>query len=292
MRFGYPPQPIQDYISQRWVRLCGREIDADQCQWLVGPCGDVDLIADRFIMRLAHDENLRIERLASGAGLYETIDEMNMSAADLARLRPEIAGFYERTADYDLEVWSQWCMGFRPFGGMLQRIYSRRLQQLNVPLRPLDTSRGITSEILKLRDPVTGGVRYTVWYRVLKATRHVIYSGVYTTCTLTNGQRCVKVIFPLPRGSATVIMSISVGPNGELHLESSGRRFGEPGFYFYLTDSRGGHWAKYIRSFRERISVFVDDEGTLRADHVLRLWQFRALELHYKMTPTRAGVMA
>ncbi len=171
-----------------------------------------------------------------------------------------------------------------PFGGLIHWLYSRRLQQLNLPLRPLDTSRGIASEILKLRRTHDGTVAHTMWYRVLKATGNVIYSGIYATCRIPDGRTCVKVVFPLPRGNATVVMSIAVGEQGDLCLESHGAGFGSPGFYFLLQDSKGRYWAQYIKTFREKIRVFVDDESVLRADHVLTLWGRRVLQLHYKIS--------
>ncbi|WP_269087391.1 hypothetical protein [Serinicoccus sp. CUA-874] len=33
----------------------------------------------------------------------------------------------------------------------------------------------------------------------------------------------------------------------------------------------------------ETFRVYVDDEGTLRTDHVLRLWSAAAVRLHYKL---------
>jgi hypothetical protein len=255
----------------------------------MGPYGNVDVIADKYVERLAAEENLQIQRHRRGAGLIESADEFFLNGDDRARLRSEVADFYQRTADHDLEVWSEWNPIFCPFAKLLQVLYSNRLQQLNLPLRPLDTSRGIGSEILQLRCNRTGCVRYTVWYRVLKSTQQVIYSGVYCTCRLPDGRPCVKVVFPLPRGNATVMMSIRVGDRGNLELTSGGQRFGDPGFYFLLVDKKQRHWAQYIRSFRERITVFVDDEGVLRADHLLTLWGWRVLQLHYKMTPVERG---
>lgn len=265
--------------------LRGRRIEPDDVPWLMGPFGEADVIGDQYVQRLADEGNLGVERHASGAGLMDSIASLALDDAARARLRMEVVAFYERTADHDLDVWSEWSPVFRPFGGMLQRLYSRRLQQLNVPLRPLDTSRGMASQILKLRDPATGETRHTVWFRMLKATGQVIYSGVYGTCRIPDGRTCVKVVFPLPRGNATVIMAISVGEQGDLDLVSSGEGFGSPGFYFLLRDKRGRHHAQYIRSFRERIHVYVDDEHVLRTNHTLTLWRRRVLELHYRMTP-------
>lgn len=284
MLFDYPSQRLQDYLSQRWVMFRGRRIEPRDFDWLMGPFGEVDVIGDSYVQRLANEQGLIVERHVSGAGLLDSIASLALNDTARARLNAEVAAFYERTADHELDVWSEWSPVFRPFGGMLQRLYSRRLQQLNVPLRPLDTSRGIASQILKLRDPKMGETRHTVWYRVLKATGQVIYSGVYGTCRIPDGRTCVKVVFPLPRGNATVIMAISVGERGDLDLVSSGEGFGSPGFYFLLRDKRGRHHAQYIRSFRERIHVYVDDERVLRTDHTLTLWKRRVLQLHYKIT--------
>src|SRR5688572_26449192 len=80
-------------------------------------------------------------------------------------------------------------------------------------------------------------------------------------------------------------MRPSVGDGGRLDLVASGRSFGDSGFYFLLRDRRGRHHAQYIRSFRERISVYVDEDDSLRADHSMTLWGLTALRLHYKIAP-------
>jgi hypothetical protein len=246
----------------------------------MAPFGDVDIIADHYIQRLALDESLTIERGSSG-GLLESMHDL--LGDDAPRLHPRIRDFYEHTSAHDLEVWSQWSPLFRPFAALIQVLYSRRLQQLNLPLDPLDTSRGISSEIVKLRD-ASGAVRYSIWFRNLKATGRVIYSGIYMTTRTPAGQRCAKIVFPLPRGNATVVMAATVNDQDGLDLISSGQSFGDPGFYFLLRDSKSRHWAQYIRSFRERISVYIDAEGLLRTDHTLSLWGLTALRLHYKIT--------
>lgn len=285
MAFAYPSQRLQDWLSQQWCICTGRRLTSNDAIWLTGPYGNVDIIEDQYVDLLAAAENLVIRKNEPGCGLLASIGVLNLPGSDIARLRPEIVDFYEHTLNYQLEVWSQWCPFFRPFAGLIARLYSRRLQQLNLPLDPLDTALGIRSQIYKIIDPRTSEVKYTVWYRHLKSNQHVIYSGIYSHCTIPDGRTCVKVVFPLPRGNATVIMSVAVGQDGSLKLISRGTKFGDPGFYFLLQDSRGRHWTKYIPSFHESISVYVDDECTLRADHILNLWGTKALQLHYKMSP-------
>lgn len=279
MEFEYPSQRFQDWLSQKWVMARGRRIDPARAGWLMGPYGDVDVIADGYIARLAEREGLTVERSSSTGGMLEGMELL--LGGEAGRLDGRIRHFYEHTAEYDLEAWSQWRAAFRPFAGLIRALYSRRLQQLNLPLGPLETARGMKSEVIKLRD-AAGVVRYTVWFRVLRATGQVIYSGVYMLTRLPDGRVCAKIVFPLPRGNATVVMLPRV-VDGGLELVSSGGGFGEPGFYFLLRDKRGRHWSQYIRSFRERIHVYVDGEGVLRADHTLGVWGITALRLHYRM---------
>jgi len=66
-------------------------------------------------------------------------------------------------------------------------------------------------------------------------------------------------------------------------LRSSGARFGDPGFYFFVEKEPGRGWARYVRTFQEAIRVYVDAQGTLRTDHDLWIWGARFLRLHYRM---------
>src|SRR5260370_39461796 len=96
-------------------------------------------------MELVRDEGPR--------GLVQDFSELEGSSHELDSVGNGVKQFYERTSEYELDAWSEWCGLFRPFGQALAVLFSRRLQQLNVPLSSLDTSRGITSEVIQLRDP-------------------------------------------------------------------------------------------------------------------------------------------
>ena len=115
-----------------------------------------------------------------------------------------------------------------------QVIFSRRLQQLNMPLSSLDTGRGITSDVVKLRDPATGKILQTAWVRELIGTKNVLYAGSYTLCRVPGWPSpCIKVVFPLPNGNAIVIMKPEAHADGSLSVTSSGRAFGDPGFILW-----------------------------------------------------------
>lgn len=286
MQFAYPSQRFQDWLSQQWVIASGRKFEPNDVPWLMGPFGECDIIADTYVARLAEFENLSIERGSLRAGLVDSAEAFLPDAQLRSRLQTDVARFYEQTSTFDLDVWSEWNAVFGMGGRLVQRLYSRRLRQLDLPQRPLETAHGIASEVIHLRC-ADGTLKYAVWYRHLKSTGQVVYSGVYTTCVLPNGKTCVKIVFPLPRGNATVLMDVAVGPVGELELTSAGERFGDAGMYLLLRDAQNRHHAKYVRSFRERITVGVDAEGVLRADHFLTLWHRQVLQLHYRMTPRR-----
>jgi hypothetical protein len=212
-----------DWSTQRWVELTGRRVTLAECPWLDGPAG------------------------SPAGGLIPDFSVLNSNQFNTGRVSPAVVHFYQRTSEYELDAWSRWCGAFRPFGWALARIFSRRLQQLNVPLSNLD-------------------------------------AGAYSTCRVPGFDgRCVRVVFPLPNGNAIVIMRPIAHSDGSLTLISSGDRFGDPGFYFTVRDTNDAMHARYVRSFRETIHVYGAPEGGVRADHVLTIWGLTFLRLHYRL---------
>ena len=136
---------LVDRTTQRWVAL-------DECPWLHGPVGDVDVIGIDFFTRLADREGLAVVADGPPRGLVRNFRDLAGPACDPLRVDGRVVEFYERTSEYEFDVWSEWRGGFRPFGNALAAIFSRRLQQLNVPLSPLDTSRGISTSVVQLVD--------------------------------------------------------------------------------------------------------------------------------------------
>lgn len=80
---------------------------------------------------------------------------------DPGAISPSVVDFYARTSIYSLDAWSEWTGIFRLFGWALATLFSRRLQQLNVPLSALDTSRGMTSEVTPVLDVSTNSPLFT-----------------------------------------------------------------------------------------------------------------------------------
>jgi hypothetical protein len=160
---------------------------------------------------------------------------------------------------------------------------SRNIEQLVLPLTPLTTSHGMSSEVISLADEQTGVVAYAGWLRKAVSTGEIVYAGFYTTCQPPrHAGRCVKVVFPLPRGSATVILRPVNGSGGSFKLVSEGRKFGGPGYYRVHRTRGGGLRVKYV-PIEETIHVYVSDDGALRTDHHFNFWGLRFLTLHYKI---------
>lgn len=279
-----PPRGrIVDGVTQRWVRATGRAVDGSRHPWLEAPVGDVDVIGKDFFHRYASRQGWTVVEDSRPRGLIRDFTSLRAPSCDPGSVDPEIARFYEETSEYEFDVWSQWAGAFRPFGAALGAIFSRRLQQLNVPLSPLDTKLGVRSRVLRLVSP-EGRADCAAWIRETVATGQALYVGSYSLCRVPGFEgACVKVAFPLPNGFALVVMKPESQADGSLTLRSEGRRFGDPGFYFFVEAGPGHGWARYVASMKETIRVFRDERGELRADHDLRFAGARFLRLHYRM---------
>jgi hypothetical protein len=210
---------------------------------------------------------------------------------DPSQLRPEVRDFYEHTSRYRLEAWSDVSLSTRLFLWVLVTFVSRRMDQLNFPLSPLDLSAGMTSEIIEITR--RGKRLYAGWLRRMKSTGHVIYAGLYTETTVPgHTSPCVKVSFPVPKGSAVVCLRPEVQPDGSFRLISKGRRFGDPGFYRLIKRPDGRYSVWNIRTLHEEFHVYGDGEGDLHTDHFIRFLGLPILRLHYKMAPVAVAAIA
>jgi hypothetical protein len=96
--------------------------------------------------------------------------------------------------------------------------------------------------------------------------------------------RCVKVVFPMPNGNATVILRPDHDGGAGLRLASIGRAFGDAGFYRV---QRAGDDLRVwrITTLHETFHVSVDDEDVVRCDHHVRFLGLPVLTLHYRISP-------
>ena len=97
MALAYPKQKFQDWLTQQWVILTGREINPNDSSWLMGPFGNLNGIGENFIYQLAEKENLLIKRDSKSNGLLTSINQLNLSDTELSSLSSKVIDFYETT---------------------------------------------------------------------------------------------------------------------------------------------------------------------------------------------------
>ena len=266
--------------------LFGRRMDPGLVPWLHGPTGP-PRIGSGFHRSVAARAGLEV-KTGVDLGLLPDCALLDGDGFDARLLHPSVRDFYEHTGRYHLDVWSEWSPLFWPFGWALINFVSRRMEQLNFPMYPLETARGMTSEVEQIVDP-SGRVVFTSWLRRNQGTGMVIYSGLYSTASPPGHRPCVKTVFPVVRGNATVLLRPENQADGSLMLISSGRRFGDPGFYRITEASRGRLRIWYVRPISETFHVYPDVDGSVRTDHFLRWWGLSVLHLHYRITPAQAA---
>lgn len=280
MNVAYPFQKIQDWLTQQWVIFTGVEINESHENWLLGPFGDINGIGEKIIHEIAEKEGLIIDWSNQGKGLIPDFNLLAISANEMNKLNPSVIDFYENTSNYQLELEINWNPFFKIFGFVVNILFSKRINQLNIPTKTPSKNENLNSEIIHLLDPKTNEVKYTWWLSSHAASGNIIYSGIYGVCTLPSGKKCVKAIFPLPNGSATVILNPMVLENGTLVLDATGNEFGDAGFYFVLKDSKDKFWSKYIRSFRDTLTIYQENDG-IKANQNMTLWNLRVLTFTY-----------
>lgn len=282
MRFAYPMQKFQDRVTQQWVILRGRKIKPEDFPWLMGPFGNLDAIGEDLIYQFAKKENLTVEKDSKAKGIIPSMQKLNLSEAEFSNLSKKVIGFYENTSNHNLDLSVHWNPLFKFFGILINKLFSKRIDQLNIPTKNISDPKSLKSEIINLVDPATNEIKYIFWFRFIESSGQVIYSGVYGISNLPSGKTCVKAVFPLPNGNATVFMIPTVGENGELILDSSGKKFGDAGFYFLLKDSKGEYWSQFISSFRDRL-IIGSENDLISAEQTLTLWHQKVLTFNYKI---------
>ncbi len=275
-------------VIRAYLRVFGRTVRKADVPWLVGPIGGDGGIGGGPYQQVADREGLTIDSNATDAGLLPELDVLSGPDFDPTKTDPAVRHFYEHTAAYDLDVWSETRFPGRLFLWLLVSTVSRSMNQLNFPVFGLETSRGMTSEVLPLRDG-SGRAVHTGWQRRLIGSGRIIYSGFYTTVRPPRAKSaCVKVVFPVPRGNATVLLRPAHDAEGRFRLLSVGDGFGDAGFYRVLELDADRLKVRYLKTLRERFAVYTDAEGVLRCDHDVHFLGIPMLRLHYRMR--RRGV--
>lgn len=277
-----PVSHLLDLGTRKFWRLTGRAVDlGGRESWLRAPMSRSSRVGDEWLEAEAARHGGALEPAGPAAGLLPSMSVLDGPGFDASRLRPEIRDFYEHTAAWEMEVWTGWSPVFWPGGELVSRLFGARVEQLALPMRPLDVAHGMDSQITLVRD--RAGAQVTAaWLRTLRSSGRLVFSGAYSVRTLPGSDRpSVHAAFPLESGNVQVFLRPSVTDGGGLVLESPPGRFGQDGAYVVVRDGGRDHAARV--PLHETFRVYVDRHGVLRTDHELRLWGAWAVRLHYKL---------
>jgi hypothetical protein len=269
-----------DLSTRYFWRVTGRQIDvnADE-RWLDSPANDIEARGDDWLDAL--DVAGRVRAPAADHGLLARFSALDGPEFSSDRVDEKVRDFYEQTASWRMDVWSQWNTLFAPGGEVIARLWGRRVEQLALPVAPLSVSRGMASTV-RIVDDDNGERVGAAWLRTLKSDGSKVYSGFYRVGhPPANDQPHVHVSFPLESGNIQVFLTPRNDADGSFWLHSRSTSFGADGAYAVVRI--GDSWYAAQPPLRETFHVFTDEEGTLRTDHWLRLGRWRALQLHYRL---------
>ena len=274
--------PRLDRFTRAFWRAVGRPVDlAGEHAWLDAPMHSGSVIGDGWLGDAATSYGGVLRDGDADAGLLADMAALDGPGFSAADLRAPIRDFYEHTAGWRMEVWTQWSPLFQPGGELVSRLFGRRVQQLALPTRPLDVALGLDSRVTVLTD-ADGRQRAAGWLRTLRSTGEYVYSGCYSSRRLPESDRSsVHVTFPLEEGNVQVFLRPRVLPGGALELTSPSGAFGADGAYVVVRVGDEVHAAR--APIHETFRVYVDADGVLRTDHDLRLWGATAVRLHYRL---------
>ena len=276
---------LLDLGTRKFWRLTGRPVDLTGSErWLDAPMSASSRVGTAWVAEEAARHGGPAPGVEDDAGLLPSMAALDGPDFDSTRLRPEVRDFYEHTSAWRMEVWSGWSPLFWPGGEVVSRVWGRRVEQLALPMRPLDVARGMDSLITPVRD-AAGTQVSAAWTRTLRSDGRPVFSGAYSVGALPGASGpSVHVAFPLESGNVQVFLRPSVTDDGGLLLASPPGRFGEDGAYVVVRDG-GTHAARV--PLHETFHVHLDADGVLRTDHQLRVWGASAVRLHYRLERIR-----
>ena len=233
----------------------------------------------------------------SPTGIADDLGDYGAPDCQIEQLEPHVRAFYEHTAQHQLRVYPQWNRRFH-IPARLYKWFSRRVEQMNLPLEPERDDALIHSEIVALNDAMDGRERVRGWVRTYANTGVVVYVAAYANHT-SKGQRYMNIAFPLPGGNLTSVLRLQTFAEkgaAVLHLTSISdeNTRGDQGVYFVTSP------LPVRLPMSETIDVYplpypdfpdvsgCGDRICAYARHRMWLFGFHFLTLHYTLWPSQS----
>jgi hypothetical protein len=264
------------------VRLLASQVPAESVPFVVPRASRTRYVGTGYLRDLAAALGGRYTADVPDIGIVASLDELGGPGFDPSAVHPLVREFYEHTTRFALDIVPEWRLWVRPGYLLYLTLLARPLGQASVPMNQRAAHRGMHSRI----DTVTGapGVPGIVrgWIRSYADTDEPIYVGIYTTYR-NEGRGYVSVGFPLPQASFTATLEPRARPGGGLVLDSRGATSHSGHYLTYIDPVASDLTVLAVHGFAERLDVYVDDAGALRAEHAFAVFGIPFLTLHYRM---------
>jgi hypothetical protein len=273
------------------VSLLAERVRAEDLPFVVPLASQTRYVGTDYVRSLAQVLGGTYTPDMADIGIVSSLDELAGPSFDPAGTDPLVREFYEHTTRFALDIVPEWRLWVRPGYLLYRTLLARPLGQANVPMSQREAQRGVRSRI----DTITGGegapgtgetVTVRGWIRSRADTGEPIYVGIYTTYR-HEGRGYVSVGFPLPQASFTATLLPQGRPgagNGHGLVLDSRSALDQPGHYLTYIDPQTAELTTVaVRGFAERLDVYVDDAGGLRAEHAFWVFGLPFLVLRYRM---------
>jgi hypothetical protein len=264
------------------VSLLASQVPAESVPFVVPRASRTRYVGTGYLRDLAAVLGGRYTADVPDIGIVASLDELDGPGFDPRAVHPFVREFYEHTTRFALDIVPEWRLWVRPGYLLYLTLLARPLGQASVPMNQRAAHRGVHSRI----DTVTGapGVPGIVrgWIRSYADTDEPIYVGIYTTYR-HEGRGYVSVGFPLPQASFTATLEPRARPGGGLVLDSRGATSQSGHYLTYIDPVASDLTVLAVHGFAERLDVYVDDAGELRAEHAFAVFGYPFLILHYRM---------
>ena len=263
------------------VSLLASQVSAESVPFVVPRASRTRYVGTGYLRDLAVALGGRYTADVPDIGIVASLDELAGPGFDPSAVHPLVKEFYEHTTRFALDIVPEWRLWVRPGYLLYLTLLARPLGQASVPMNQRAAHRGVHSRI----DTVTGapGVPGIVrgWIRSYADTDEPIYVGIYTTYR-HEGRGYVSVGFPLPQASFTATLEPRARPGG-LVLDSRGATSQSGHYLTYIDPVASDLTVLAVHGFAERLDVYVDDAGELRAEHAFAVFGIPFLVLRYRM---------
>jgi hypothetical protein len=268
------------------VSLLASQVPAENVPFVVPRGSRTRYVGTGYLADLATTLGGKYTADVADIGIVESLDELAGPGFDPRATGPLVREFYEHTTRFTLDIIPEWRLWVRPGYLLYLTLLAQPLGQASVPMNQRAALRGIRSRI----DTVTGAPDAPAvirgWIRSYADTGDPIYVGIYTTYR-HEGRGYVSVGFPLPQASFTATLEPRARPGGGLILDSRGGTAQSGHYLTYIDPATAELTVLAVHGFAERLDVYTNDGGELRAEHAFAVFGIPFLVLHYRIRRKR-----